>query len=297
MTQHLKRLDEGIDEDTGNYYLGYRPADQDTRWAKYFNDTAVGLSQEFTSALESSPFPPGTGLNIQQAAQALSQPGYLQLENGFTVNDDGTMMLAIRTEQPPEFSGEMFDFWFSWHVNDTTKYKLWNPAQHQYAAIDNHFIADASTSQPYRERYWNITSFVDEWIGDTAYKLSIAFFDPRIMNFTLEDSTTGIETIIMGFVDLFRYTEEDPTSMAQAGAGGTDVVLAHQIRKKPDGSGMEMRSRFFFGDLITSGLALVDMRDQLAHDLSVHCAIEMGHVGSFLPALFEEFKDDIPTGV
>lgn len=56
------------------------------------------------------------------------------------------MMLAIRTEQPPEFTGEMyvlsqeccklgrkckvlkltlkrFDFWFSWHVNDTTKYK------------------------------------------------------------------------------------------------------------------------------------------------------------------------------
>lgn len=23
---------------------------------------------------------------------------------------------------------------------------VWNPAQHQYAAIDNHFIADASTS-------------------------------------------------------------------------------------------------------------------------------------------------------
>lgn len=57
-----------------------------------------------------------------------------------------------------------------------------------------------------------------------------------------------------------------------------------------------MRSRFFFGNLITDGLALVDMRDQLAHDLSVHCAIEMSHIGSFLPALFEEFKNDIPTG-
>lgn len=79
---------------------------------------------------------------------------------------------------------------------------------------------------------------MDEWIGDTAYKLSIAFFDPRIMNFTLEDATTGTETLVMGFVDLFRYTEEDPTSMAQAGMGATDVVLAHQIRKKPDGSGM-----------------------------------------------------------
>ncbi|KAJ4393817.1 hypothetical protein N0V93_003032 [Gnomoniopsis smithogilvyi] len=248
MTQHLKRLDDDIDENIDDYYLGYQPKDQNTAWAKYFNDTPVNLSQEFMSGLESSPFPPGTGQNIQQAAEALAQPGYLQLENGFTVNDDGSMMLAIRTEQPPEFTGEMFDFWFSWHVNDTTKYKLWNPSQHQYAAIDDHFIANASTSQPYRERYWNITSFVDEWIGDTAYKLSIAFFDPRIMNFTLEDTATGTETLIMGYVDLFRYVEEDPTSMAQAGMGSTDVILAHQIRKKPDGSGMEMRSRITLAD-------------------------------------------------
>lgn len=92
--------------------------------------------------------------------------------------------------------------------------------------------------QPYRERYWGVTSFVDEYIGDTAYKLSIAFFDPRILNFTLEDSSKGIETIVMGFVDLFRYTEEEPTSNAEDGPGGTQVVLAHQIRKKPDGSGM-----------------------------------------------------------
>lgn len=79
---------------------------------------------------------------------------------------------------------------------------------------------------------------MDEWIGDTAYKLSIAFFDPRILNFTLEDTTTGTETLIMGFVNLFQYSEEDPTSTARAGPGGTDVLLAHQIRKKPDGSGM-----------------------------------------------------------
>lgn len=79
---------------------------------------------------------------------------------------------------------------------------------------------------------------MDEWIGDTAYKLSIAFFDPRILNFTLEDANAGIETLIMGFVNLFQYSEEDPTSTARAGPGGTDVVLAHQIRQKPDGSGM-----------------------------------------------------------
>lgn len=56
-----------------------------------------------------------------------------------------------------------------------------------------------------------------------------------------------------------------------------------------------MRSRFFFGSLITTGMRLINMTDQLAHDLSVHCFNEMSHL-TYLPTLFEEFKDDIPTG-
>lgn len=56
-----------------------------------------------------------------------------------------------------------------------------------------------------------------------------------------------------------------------------------------------MRSRFFFGSLITKELSIIHMTDQLAHDLSVHCYNEMSHL-AYLPALFEEFKDDIPTG-
>lgn len=56
MTQHLKRLDEGIDENTSDYYLGYQPADQNTGWARYFNDTPVSFSQEFMSGLEVSSF-------------------------------------------------------------------------------------------------------------------------------------------------------------------------------------------------------------------------------------------------
>lgn len=53
MTRHLKRLDDpDIDEDTRDYYLGYMPEDDNTNWAKYFNDTPVTFSQEFTTALE-----------------------------------------------------------------------------------------------------------------------------------------------------------------------------------------------------------------------------------------------------
>lgn len=36
----------------------------------------------------------------------MSQAGYLELENGYTINDDGSMMLAIRTDQSPNLTGE-----------------------------------------------------------------------------------------------------------------------------------------------------------------------------------------------
>lgn len=59
---------------------------------------------------------------------------------------------------------------------------------------------------------------------------------------------------------------------------------------------VEMRSRFFMGSILVRAQSLINTRDQLARDLAVHCANEMSHLGTFLPALFEEFKNDIPTG-
>lgn len=147
----------------------------------------------------------------------------------------------------------------------------------------------------YRERYYNVTSFVDEYIGDSAQKLSIGFFDPSLLGFSVENPATEVETIVTAFVQIFAYTDEDPASMAARGFGPLDIVLAHQVRRRPDGKGNEIRSRFWFGSLLTSGMKLVMHPYQLAHDLSVHCANEMMHLGTFLPALFEEFRDNDAT--
>lgn len=149
----------------------------------------------------------------------------------------------------------------------------------------------------YRERYWNVKSFVDEYIGPTPYKLSIAFFDPSILGFDTETCDTGVETIVTGYVTISLYTESDPTAQAKSsGLGQGSVILAHQVRTRPDGEGMEIRSRFWFGAALVNAMrGLFDPLD-LGRNLSLHCANEMTHLGTFLPALFDEFKDDIPTG-
>ncbi|KAF2759873.1 hypothetical protein EJ05DRAFT_499066 [Pseudovirgaria hyperparasitica] len=285
--------DPNVDPDANHYYLGYRGDDFDHPWSKYFNDSEVALNKEFTEGLANSPFPAESGVEFSDAGAALSQPGYLPLENGFTTLKDGSLYMAIRSDVPETFTGEQYDFWFSWHVNDTTKYKLWHPHAHQYAAVNKAELAGNAAKSDYRSRYWNLTSFIDEYIGATAYKISIGFFDPRMQHFELENSATGIETIVTGFVRLFAYNDQDPASEARAGLTPFDIILAHQVRRKPVGGGKEIRSRFWVGPGLKALVNVVMKPEQLARDLSTHCAVEMTHLGTFLPALFAEFKDDL----
>jgi DAPG hydrolase PhiG domain len=101
----------------------------------------------------------------------------------------------------------------------------------------------------------------------------------------------------MGFVEPGRFTDIHPQKRASAGVGGfnaTTIVLMHQIRKKPSGQGYEMRSRFWFGHLIMTGMNIIGSDpSQFAHDMAVHCHVEMTHLGERLPAIFNEYKNDI----
>ncbi|KAK4498549.1 hypothetical protein PRZ48_011207 [Zasmidium cellare] len=147
----------------------------------------------------------------------------------------------------------------------------------------------------YRSKYWGTTSFVSEYIGPTADKLSISFFDPSLLGFSATNPSTGIETVVAAFARMFRYTKVDATAMAKRGFKPWDTVLVHQVRRKPDGSGMEIRSRFWLGSWLVRGLRIIGDPERLARDLCVHCKEEMTHLGRFLPELFEEFRGDVST--
>ncbi|KAF2174212.1 hypothetical protein M409DRAFT_16478 [Zasmidium cellare ATCC 36951] len=279
----LQPLGARVNQKSSEYYIGYRGSDFDKPWAKSFNDNVSPVDQDFIRSLERSPVPASQGVSIRDAGEALNQPGYLPLEDGYTFLDDGTLLLAIRSEMPPNFSGEMYDFWFSWHMNDTTKYKLWHPKQHQYAATT------------YRTKLWGTTSFVSEYIGATADKISISFFDPSLLNFTTTNPSTGVETLVAAFAKTFRHTKRDATAMAKRGFKPWDTVLIHQVRRTPDGGGYEVRSRFWLGSWLVRRLRVVGDPEGLARDLCVHCREEMTHLGRFLPGLFGEFGGDVST--
>ncbi|KAI8651888.1 hypothetical protein NCS56_01405000 [Fusarium sp. Ph1] len=205
------------------YYLGYEGDDWSRPFSKYWNPVMKRISDEVQKGITESPYASELAYTPQEAADYLTRPGYLQLENGWAVGDDGTVMLAIRTD--------MHD-----------------------------------------ERYIGSYSFIDEFIGNFAVKLTVNFVDPESVGFnTSAFASQGIETIVVG-----RITNEHVTNVTG------NSYLMHQIRRKEDGR-RELRSRFF----------LEHFTEDQAHQLGVHCAVEMSHLATFLPQLYAEFKDTL----
>ncbi|KAK8205117.1 hypothetical protein IWZ01DRAFT_485912 [Phyllosticta capitalensis] len=283
------------EEDDGKYYLGYRAADFARPYAKYWNPNVQPISSEVQKGLSASPWAkPLAGFAPQEAGRLLTQPGYLQMESGWTVSLDGTLTIAVRTEIP-EVTGEMIDWWFGWHQVDSARYKLWNPVAHQYAWRFPEQLDWANKS--YTERYIGTFSQIDEYLGQDANKFTIAFVDPNELGFDRSKfADHSIETVVVAQIILGRLfspsiriaiglccaVAREVGSHANSSSQSTGQYVVHQIRRKDDGS-REMRSRFF----------LKVFTPEIAHDLLVHCNIEMQHLNYFLPGLFSEFKDTL----
>ncbi|UZJ56542.1 hypothetical protein CBS101457_005862 [Exobasidium rhododendri] len=202
----------------------------------------------------------------------MEEPDYLIMENGYTISENGTVMIAIRSEIP-EVTGEAYDWWFSWHSVETQRYKLWNPVAHQYSWRTPETLD--WTNKTYAERNIGSTSYIDEFVGQDAARLSIGFIDPEELGYIKTKwAEVGIETIVLGHILIGDYS---------TGEYDGNSFLAHQVRRLPNGK-RELRSRFWIA-AANSGTA------QIGQNLAVHCNIETTHLGTFLPAIFQEFKD------
>jgi hypothetical protein len=216
----------------------------------------------------------------------LLEPGYLPLETGYANLPDGTAHAAVLTRFPGA-TGEMLDWWFGWHGAETERYKLWHPQAHLFTQLRYERTTAAGLTS--RQKYIGNTSYVDEYVGPNIFRLAISFREPR--DFGLDQDSfeeAGIGTAIcarVGFSD--RPVESGH--------------LLHLIRETSEGC--EMRSRFWLGDVHLRALpdgnpvdSILSSRfvrrtllpRRIARDLLVHCAEEMNHLASFLPALFAQ---------
>lgn len=246
-------------------YLGYRGADVDTAFGRFFDQEMAELPAHVVRALEHGPQAAPVLPNFDDPLRA---EGYQQTENGYGRLPDGGFTVAVRTDMPG-VTPAMWDWWFGWHGSDSRRYKLWHPRAHLSAQW-----RDGREDLGYVGR----TSLVAEYLGSARTRAAIAFVEPSVLG------------------------HEGMTIAARLGSADLPVDvgwLAHQVRSTADGA--EMRSRFWMGGRhvgLRSGKSLADKVIKLGaarqlpdpRDLLVHCAQEMNHLAGFLPELYAQFS-------
>ncbi|PKX88688.1 uncharacterized protein P174DRAFT_435873 [Aspergillus novofumigatus IBT 16806] len=118
----------------------------------------------------------------------------------------------------------MYDWWFGWQTTKSARYKLWNPVAHQYAYRKPD--SEEWSNKTYAGRYWGMVSWIDEFVGNYAAKLSIEFIPPSELGV---DTT---KTMVIGKIFLGEYVSE---------GFGSIPYLIPQVRHKSDGY-RELRS-------------------------------------------------------
>lgn len=263
-------------------YLGYREADRAQPYAEFFSERTLPVQPHVGEALLAGMAPTEYGYGPSDAVRMLTRPGYHAMETGWTTRDDGTIAVSILTDMPG-VTGEMWDWWMGWHSSESARYKLWHPDAHQFSAVGQPRSLDRDLTD--RQRYIGNVSYVDEYVGGHLAPLAIRFMDPARMGF---DQIPVGETVIVGRVG---------PSIAPAAFGW----IVHQVRATESGS--EMRSRFFLNypqhlDLPPTSVAQPPAGrapagepnlELLGVGLLHHCAAEMNHLASFLPALRDAF--------
>lgn len=268
-------------------HLGMQVGELDGKWyAKYWNPVMAPLPQHVREALALGPQAPPLCLEFD-AAESLTDAGHHDLENGYSLFDDGAMHTATLT-QMPGVSPAMLDWWFWWHATETQRYKLWYPRAHVYAEWSGD---PTDRSVPYRERYIGGTSFVDEYVGNALGELAIRFVRPSRFGFSEDSLDPDEATAVCGVVGLSRV----PLDWG---------YLIHHVRRVKQGS--EMRSRFWMGgkyvapregallsgELEAAAEGLRMLGAEQARAMVVHCSQEMNHLAGFLPGIFAEFTRD-----
>lgn len=202
--------------------------------------------------------------------------------DGVVRASDGRVRVTCCTDLPG-VTPAMIDWWFGWHLPSSDRYRLWHPAAHVKAVVRE----DRSARVQGCERYIGNESYVDEYIGRSLKRLTIAFVEPSTFGFAVGASDA---------VTICATTSD----RLLRGQGGS---LVHHVVSTPGGA--QMRSGFWLGE-IRHQIPLIDrslggllntrlMRqvivpDRMALDLLQHCGEEMSHLARFLPRLYGDVR-------
>ncbi|MEM6347048.1 MAG: FAD-binding protein [Bacteroidota bacterium] len=262
--------------------LGFQATDLQSEYGPFYREQMTAVSDHVSASLQTA-LPWGSLLDIDQMSR-LEDAGDLALENGFSIAEDGSIAIAVKTILPHN-SPEMWDWWFGWHGSEDQRYKLWHPQAHLSAKWE-----DGQDTNCYIGR----NSIIEEYIGDNIFEAAIQFKSPLDFGFSYE---------------AINHPEKAVYICARIGHPSLPVdygFLVHQVRRTA--AGVEMRSRFWMNgkyvaarhnNILNKAAVKVmqkfkSLPKNFAQDLLQHCAEEMSHLASILPALYQQYvKNEI----
>jgi hypothetical protein len=263
-------------------HLGWSQEDLAIRpYAKFWNPVMADLSPSALQAVANSPVAEDLLPPMLEAVQDIEGA---PIQDGYTLTSDGAAHINLLTPMPG-VTPTMIDWWFGWHSDSPERYKMWHPRAHVHAS----WLEPPVLGTRGRDRYVGRTSLVDEFVGSSLGRFAISFRHPQEVGLhdpavAAGDDATAVCARV-GLVDL----------PVEAG------YLVHLISRTDIGS--VMRSRFWIGlpytqtrskplkAVLPLAKPLIRPSEMEARALMVHCAQEMGHLATFLPALHAEFHD------
>ncbi|MCI4671853.1 MAG: FAD-binding protein [Bacteroidia bacterium] len=269
----------------GKTYLGIKEKELESDYAPFYKEHMVKISEAVEKSL-TQPLPWGQLLDID-GMELLEQPGDQAVETGYSVAEDGSIAVAVKTLLPNN-TPQMWDWWFGWHGSENERYKLWHPNAHISASWE-----DGRNDNCYVGR----TSIIEEYIGKNSFDAAIQFKSPLEFGFSY---------------DAINHPDKAVYICARLGHSKFPVdfgYLVHQVRQTPEGT--EMRSRFWVGgkyvaarteNIINKAAVQVlktfqSLPKTFGQDLLQHCAEEMSHLASILPELYQQYHKEETVGI
>jgi hypothetical protein len=251
---------------------------------KYYDLDMVPAPQEKYDFVLSGPVDPKRALKFKDRND-LFKPGYMDVEVGYCVMEDGTGFVANLTKMPG-VTVEMFDWWFAWHGLDNLRYTVWDPEDH-YKAETMQRSRAKDTDLSYKERYWDTTHHVLEDIGMGPEGLFINFKNPANLGF----DASKIGTEACGTIVCAKGYGEGQPPFSSA-----PTIMTHFIREVE--GGVELRTRFWMGWTVVNGKDVKALPDGIRMPtfgpmaLCLHNIKEFTNLAALLPKIYAEEKDN-----
>lgn len=243
--------------------------------AEYYTTDFAEYPSEVLDAIAYGPIAPAQALAFEKIGD-LVNPGYLEVENGYCILEEGTGYVAVRTEMPG-VDMEMVRWWFWWHALKNIRYKIWCPGDH-YAIGAKNFDQLADPTLTPEERTMNNPHYPIEDVGLGVMELSICFMPPDAFGFdTSLFEKNGVEGAIVGIVGIRLF-----------GVTIDHTYMCHLFRKTD--TGLEVRSRFWMGAKLDQPLRKIIFNEEAALGMMKHCSREYNHLAAFLPDIYHEFS-------